>query len=144
MTLSGFDAVVILDAASRHARLTVAQAQTLLAANDVQTSLGCYSPSPSVAQAQRDLLDLVQTINGLSLDAWTTNDLLNGVRAAEWQLTTGQGRFACGTLSRLGGTITADARGRHPRLTPTQAATLVAAVDHVSTELGCPSVRPHR
>jgi beta-glucosidase len=129
--------VKVLDQAGKtNPKLTVAQAELLVEyANVIETHLGCLDPGSPVPQAEIDLLQLGQTIDGMGLDKGLADDLGNRVRETSKQLARGALGPACGQLGALSANITEQAGTG--KLTPAQATELGDAVSHISGELGC-------
>jgi beta-glucosidase len=129
--------VKVLDQAGKNnPKLTVAQAEQLLYANEIEINLGCLDPASPVPKAERDLLELGATIDGLGLEKGVADDLGNRVREASKQLAQGKLDQSCKQLSDLAKKI--DEQARKGKLTPAQQALLGGEVAAISTDLGCP------
>jgi LmbE family N-acetylglucosaminyl deacetylase len=116
--------------------LSFAEALQLVeTANRIGAELACHpvgSPNPG---AVVDLVELMGTIDGMSLSESETNTLLGKTRTAAGKVVTGPARAACTALSDLASRIASDTeRGR---LTPAQGAALTAAVNVIRGDLGC-------
>jgi photosystem II stability/assembly factor-like uncharacterized protein len=126
---------------------TLAQAQAIVAAADtIEGALGCISPSSAIPAVEQDLLAFVGTVNGLGLSTGITNDLDNRAADVSGKLADpappapphgpAPASASCRTLDDLAGQI-ASQTGKKNGLTSGQAATLGAAVAHISSELVC-------
>jgi LmbE family N-acetylglucosaminyl deacetylase len=116
--------------------LSFAEAVQLVeAANRIGAELACHpvgSPNPG---AVVDLVELMGTIDAMSLSESETKTLLGKTRTAAGKVVTGPARAACTALSDLASRIASDTeRGR---LTPAQGAALTAAVNEIRGDLGC-------
>jgi hypothetical protein len=135
--LADFVQTVIDDAGAQQARLTVAQAEAIVAAaNTVEGFLGCGTGAAPRPQAEEDLLALIGIVNGMGLDNGLASDLRSKARDAEKDLAHDTVANACHTLGELGREI-AERAGKNNGPTAPQAATLSAAVAQVAAELGC-------
>jgi len=116
-------------------RLTVAQAEAVLSAYQIEALLGCVSSASREPEAEHDLLTLSAAIDGLGLGKQVADDLGNRVRTIAKELPGGNRAASCRSLRNLSGRI-ADLE-RKGKLTAEQASTLRNAVAEISDELGC-------
>ena len=126
----------MLDQAGKNnPKLTVYQAEQLLAANQIEVLLGCIPASSTAPAAEVALLELGATIDGLGLEKGLADDLGNRVRETSKKVADGKTGDACHQLGDLSKKIAEQAvKGK---LTAAQAAELNAAVAHIGTQLGC-------
>jgi hypothetical protein len=135
--LSDFLRKVIDEAGKENPRLTVGQAQTIVAAaNSVEGQIGCADASTPKATAEQDLLALVATLDGMSFHEGLAHRLLDGVRAVGMQLAEGTVANACDALGDLTEQI-GEQTGKKNGLTASQAAQLSAATSQIAAVLAC-------
>jgi hypothetical protein len=111
-------------------------AQLLDATNSIEILLGCIPADSPNPQAENDLVALMSTIDQMGLTNGESDALTNKARDAAKQLVDGQADKACKTLAALTTKI-ADDTGKKNGLTSSQAASLTAAVNEISSHLGC-------
>jgi hypothetical protein len=116
-------------------KLTVAQAEQLLSANQIEALLGCIPPGSPAPAAERDVLELLGTIDGLGAERHVADDLSRRAGEVGRRVMDGNARDACRSLADLSRKV-ADLRS-HGKLTAPQAATLGAAVAQLQVLLGC-------
>jgi X-Pro dipeptidyl-peptidase len=132
--LDGFLLQVLAQAGKVNPTLTVAQAKALAAAaNALEGSIGCLSPTSPAPAAEQGLLGLLGTIEGFNLNPGVENPLTNQVRETNKNVVNGSG--ACSSLTDLTAQI-GDLAGKH-KLTAAQAAQLLSAVASIRGTLGC-------
>jgi hypothetical protein len=112
-------------------KLTIAQAEQLLSANQIEALLGC-KPSPA---AEQDVVELLGTIAGMGLDKPVADDLDGQVREIGKHVVEGNAKDSCHSLADLSKKI-GDLRSQG-KLTAAQAATLGDAVKEIESLLGC-------
>ena len=135
--LGDFLQKVLDEAGHPNPKLTVAQAETIVAAaNAVESQIGCADASTAKPQAEQDLLALIGTMNGMGLENGVMNSLLARIRDVGRQLADDPAADACRSLGDLSERITA-LTGKKNGLTAAQAAQLSAAVAHIAAELAC-------
>ena len=117
-------------------RLTFAQAQQLLSANQIEALLGCIPAGSTRPAAEHDLLALMRTIDGFGLDKPVANDLGNHARQAGQQIADRRRQGTPATSSSELSKKIADLK-KKGKLTAAQAATLDDAVADIAREVGC-------
>src|SRR5262249_36833867 len=133
--LDDFVAEVFDDVLTGSPVTTVAQAEQLLAANQIATLLGCIPADSKAPAADQGLLELLGTIDGTGLADAVTGELEGSVRDVGTQVVDDDQTGACRSLASISEKI-AD-HGSNGRLPAAQAATLGGAVAGVQGLLGC-------
>jgi hypothetical protein len=133
--LDDFLQQVIDDAGNNKPKLTVAQAESIVAAaNQIETVRSCLpavSPKPG---AEQDVLALIGTVDGMGLDNGFSNGLESDIANIGGNVVGGPD--ACKPLGNLATKIGANI-GKKNGLTAAQAATLNTAIAQIRSELGC-------
>lgn len=111
--------------------LTFAQADQLLAANQIETLVGCNPRSA----AEHDALGLAATIAGSNLDAAIATDLANRARKTGEQIVARKDADACSSVSDLSRKV-ADLQARG-KLSPAQTVALDTATAATARDLSC-------
>ena len=134
--LDDFNKTVIEAAGSEHPRLSIPQAESLVAASsDFAVFTHCLPEGSPIPQAEQDTLELIATIGEpLSIDNGLANDLRSKARDVGRQIVDGPPGSSCKTLAQLLDKVDAET-GRH--LTADRAATLTTAAAKVVNDLGC-------
>jgi endoglucanase len=139
--LDDFVVSVLDQAGKKDPKLTVAQAQVMLYANQILMSLGCLDAASPVPVVEHDLLVLGETIDSMGLDKPVADDLGNRVREASKHLAQGKSGETCKDLSKLSAKIAEfENKGKgkdKDKLTAEQAAQLSADVAAISSSLNC-------
>jgi hypothetical protein len=139
-SLAGFVQKVVGEAAKDTPKLTIAQAQSIVAmAYGVGGTLGCDDSDPLTpkAQAQHDVLSLVGLVAQMPINKGVAADLRAAVNDVGKQLASSTVDRACQSLQSLDRKI-GDRTGGRSGLTLSQAAQLRASAASISAELGCP------
>jgi hypothetical protein len=132
--LDGFLLQALAQAGKVNPTLTVGQGQALVAAaNALEGSIGCLSPTSTAPAAEQSLLGLIGTIEGFGLNPGIENPLTNQVRDANAELASGDS--ACSSLTDLATQIDTLV-GKH-KLTTAQAAQLRSTLGSIRGNLGC-------
>jgi hypothetical protein len=137
--LDGFVQQVFDEAGGNRPGLTIAQAKKILATvSSVEGSIGCDDGDAAIpkARAEQDVLGLIDTVNGMSLDNGLAGDLRGKLVDVGRQLAGDPTASACHGLADLTRQID-DRSGKPNGLTAAQAATLKAAGAAIAAELGC-------